>query len=169
MERSFTTLLLLACCLLAPIQLSRTKSDHLNEAQTPRSGGDPESQHKTNAPEATVTVTGDHMNSTQGYSTTAKVVRASDGEVKPSDAIDDRVLNKDGVNGKDEDAEKGRSECNYIQESIKPVTETLSAGVPLSKEGEMNKGTTVDSGAEKEEPKEKERQIVTYIPELPAR
>ena len=81
------SLLLLLCCFSAAVQLSRTKSDHLDGSNPPQSEED---VRKQEAPEA---VSEDHVNYTESYNE-AKFVRPSgDVESKSSGVGSD----KDGM------------------------------------------------------------------------
>ena len=76
--------ILLACCLLAAVQESKTASDDSKGAKTPQSDGDPRSRRDADGPGATATAVDDPVNGTDGVSE-ATFVRISERDSQPSD------------------------------------------------------------------------------------
>jgi hypothetical protein len=90
MGRDLLSLLLLACCLLAAIQESKTASDDGKGAKTPPSDDNPRTQRDTDAPDANATVVDAPVNTWDGINE-ATFVRRDD---QPSD------IDKEGGRGR---------------------------------------------------------------------
>ena len=88
MGRGLLSLLLLACCLLAGVQVSKAAPDDSNGAKTPPPGNDPRSQRDADAPDATATVLDAAVNGTDGVNEATFVNRVSGNLDSQSSDID---------------------------------------------------------------------------------
>ena len=91
MGRGLLSVLLLACCLLAAIQISTTTADQQKSAKPSRSEDDLRSQRNPYVPDATAAVVDDHVNGTEGANeaTFVKVAEGSDKRPPNTEDIND--------------------------------------------------------------------------------
>ena len=88
MGRGLLSVLLLACCLLAAIQISPTTADQQKSAKPSRSEDDLRSQRNPDVSDATAAVVDDHVNGTEGANE-AMFVKVTKGDDKRPPNTDD--------------------------------------------------------------------------------
>ena len=115
------SLLLITCCLFTAVQLSVSEPDHPEAAQNTHAGAKRDSDHspqsRTDGTVPTLTLSDDHVNSTDS-SSGAKFVRASDTEAKLRTGVRNDESGEPDKGEKSQ--ENGKKEINYrLHKSVK--------------------------------------------------